>query len=112
MKGVYVAASVSDLYNLAEKSLPPIDNHLKLVLYYRSAQQILLQVLFTVLFHSTHPSHTFYRQTFIKLKGVSVFCFVLFCLSFIIHPLFTLWTDFEKAYIHMMKYSMYDYVTS
>lgn len=65
MKSVYLASSVQDLATLAEKSLPPIDNNTKLVLYFRSAQQILMQA------------------NIYKREG-----------------------DFEKAYIHMLKYSI------
>lgn len=44
MKGVYVASSVQDLAQIAEDSLPPIDNGTKLIAYFRSAQQVLMQV--------------------------------------------------------------------
>lgn len=65
MKSVYMASSVQDLASLAEKTLPPIDNNTKLVMYFRAAQQILMQA------------------NIYKREG-----------------------DFEKAYVHMMKYSI------
>ncbi len=43
-----MASSIQDLANLAERSLPAIDDNFRLVTYYRSAQQMLMQVLLII----------------------------------------------------------------